>query len=81
MPSVMYFSRNARPAGGDFKFASSISASGLHANIAKGRSWLTESSGLRGGSVEQGSALLRRANELLDSVAQRQLSARPPVTR
>lgn len=34
----------------------------------------TESSNVRGEPVDQGSSLLRRANELLDSVAQRKLS-------
>jgi len=33
-----------------------------------------ESSSARGEPVDQGSSLLRRANELLDSVAQRKLS-------
>jgi hypothetical protein len=40
-----------------------------------------ESSSVLGEPVEQGSALLRRANELLDSVAQRQLAGRPPLAR
>ncbi len=35
-----------------------------------------ESSTLRGDSADQNSALMRRANELLDSVAQRQLADR-----
>ena len=39
-----------------------------------------ESSSMRGEPVEEGSALLRRANELLNSVAQRQLTSHPPAT-
>ena len=40
-----------------------------------------EPSCVRNEPVDQGSALLRRANELLDSVAQRQLTARPRARR
>ncbi len=36
---------------------------------------------MRGEPIEQGSALLRWANALLNSVAQQQLAPRPPVTR
>ncbi|MGO9115185.1 MAG: response regulator [Thermoguttaceae bacterium] len=40
-----------------------------------------DSSSMRGEPVDQGSALMRRANELLDSVAQRQLSGHPRAGR
>jgi hypothetical protein len=36
---------------------------------------------LRGDAAESGDALLRRANQLLESVAQRQGNARPPLSR
>ena len=36
-------------------------------------------SGARGETLDRGSALLQRANELLDSVAKRQLAARPSL--
>ena len=45
----------------------------------QGRFVALDSSHARGEPVDQGGALLRRANELLDSVAQRQLAKRPPV--
>ena len=35
----------------------------------------------RGETADHGSVLLRRANELLDSVAQRQSARHPPVAR
>ena len=38
-----------------------------------------DSLSMRGEPADQGSALMRRANELLDSVAKRQLAGRPPV--
>ena len=81
MQSVMYFSQECPTCGRGLQIRVEYLGKWVACQHCQGAFVAAESSGPRGESVEQGSALLRRANELLDSVAQRKLSARPPVTR
>ncbi len=79
MASVVYFVQECPTCGRGLQIRVEYLGKPVACQHCQGTFVAAESSSIRGGPVDQGSALLRRANELLDSVAQRQLSGRPPV--
>ena len=81
MPIAMYFDQECPTCGRRLRIRVEYLGKPVACQHCQGTFLAVESSGARGGAVDQGSPLLRRANELLDSVAQRQLSGRPPVVR
>ena len=81
MPSAVYFDQECPTCGRRLLIRVEYLGKPVACQHCQGTFVAAESSNMRGGQVDQGSALLRRANELLDSAAQRQLAARPPVTR
>jgi hypothetical protein len=81
MPSVMYFHQECPTCGRQLRIRVEYLGKPVACQHCQGTFVAAESSSTRDGPVDQGSALLRRANELLDSVAQRQLTGRPPVNR
>ena len=74
MPSAMYFVQECPTCGRRLQIRVEYLGKPLACQHCQGTFVAAESSSMRGGAVDQGSALLRRANELLDSVAQRHLS-------
>ncbi|MGA2253773.1 MAG: response regulator [Thermoguttaceae bacterium] len=81
MPSATYFVQECPTCGRRLQIRVEYLGKRVACQHCQGTFIAAESSTLRGETVDQGSALLRRANELLDSVAQRQLSGHPPATR
>ena len=81
MPSATYFVQGCPTCGRRLQIRVEYLGKRVACQHCQGTFVAAETSTLRGESVDQGSALLRRANELLDSVAQRQLSGHPPTGR
>ncbi len=81
MPSATYFVQGCPTCGRCLQIRVEYLGKRVACQHCQGTFIAAESSSVRGELGDQGSALLRRANELLDSVAQRQLAARPRVTR
>jgi hypothetical protein len=81
MPSATYFVQECPTCGRRLQIRVEYLGRRVACQHCQGTFIAADPSALRGDCVDQGSALLRRANELLDSVAQRQLTARPPASR
>jgi len=81
MPNVTYFVQECPTCGRRLQVRVEYLGKRVACQHCQGTFVAAESSSVLGEPVEQGSALLRRANELLDSVAQRQLAGRPPLAR
>lgn len=79
MPSAMYFVQECPTCGRRLQIRVEYLGKPLACQHCQGTFVAAESSSVRGGAADQGSALLQRANALLDSVAKRQSSSRPPV--
>ena len=81
MPSATYFVQECPTCGRRLQIRVEYLGRRVACQHCQGTFIAAESSALRGEPVDQGSALLRRANELLDSVAQRQSSSHLPTSR
>jgi hypothetical protein len=78
MPNATYFVQECPTCGRRLQIRVDYLGKKVACQHCQGTFLAAESSNLRGDAGNDSSALLRRANELLDSVAQRQLSGRPP---
>jgi hypothetical protein len=81
MPGTTYFVQECPTCGRRLQIRVEYLGKRVACQHCQGTFVAAEPASLRGGAVDQGSALLRRANELLDSVAKRQLTSRPPSAR
>jgi len=81
MPSATYFVQECPTCGRRLQIRVEYLGKQVACQHCQGVFVAADSANLRGGAVDHGSALLRRANELLDSVARRQLSSHPPTGR
>ena len=81
MPGAMYFVQECPTCGRRLQIRVEYLGKRVACQHCQGTFIAAETSNLWGEPVDQGSALMRRANELLDSVAQRQLSGHPPASR
>jgi len=81
MPSATYFIQECPTCGRRLQIRVEYLGKRVACQHCQGTFVAADSSNVRGDKVDEGSDLLRRANELLDSVAQRRLSGHPPVTR
>ena len=81
MPSATYFVQECPTCGRRLQIRVEYLGKRVACQHCQGTFVAAESVGQRGDQVDHGSALLRRANELLDSVAQRQLTGQRPATR
>ena len=81
MPGATYFVQECPTCGRRLQIRVEYLGKRVACQHCQGTFIAAETSNLRGEPVDQGSALMRRANELLDSVAQRQLSGHPPASR
>jgi hypothetical protein len=80
MPSATYFVQECPTCGRRLQIRVEYLGKRVACQHCQG-TFVAAETNLRGESADEGSALLRRANALLDSVAQRQLAGRPPVSR
>ncbi len=86
MPSATYFVQGCPTCGRHLHIRVEYLGKRVACQHCQGTFVAAESSSQRGPDsmgpgADESIPLLRRANELLDSVAQRQLAARPPVMR
>ncbi len=81
MPNATYFVQECPTCGRRLQIRVDYLGKQVACQHCQGTFMAAESSNLRGDAADQASALLRRANELLDTVAQRQLAGRPPASR
>ena len=81
MPSATYFAQECPTCGRQLRIRVEYLGKRVACQHCQGTFVAAEASTLRGEAVDQGSALMRRANELLDSVARRQLTGHPPASR
>jgi len=81
MPSAIYFVQECPTCGRRLQIRVEYLGKRVACQHCQGTFLAADASNLRGGALDQGSSLLRRANELLDSVAQRQLTGQPPPGR
>ncbi len=81
MPNATYFDQECPTCGRRLQIRVDYLGKRVACQHCQGTFMAAESSNLRGDAADQASALLRRANELLDTVAQRQLTNRPPASR
>ncbi len=81
MPGATYYVQECPTCGRRLQIRVEYLGKRVACQHCQGTFVAAESSGQRGDEADSGSALLRRANELLESVAQRQLTGRPPVGR
>jgi hypothetical protein len=82
MPGATYFVQECPTCGRRLQIRVEYLGKRVACQHCQGRFLAIDPASHRGGSVDHGSSLLRRANELLDSVAQRQLApaaSRRPV--
>ena len=79
MPSTMYFVQECPTCGRRLQIRVEYLGKRVACQHCQGTFVAADSSSVRGEPVDQGSALLRRANELLDSVAAAAVAGRPPV--
>jgi hypothetical protein len=79
MPSATYFVQGCPTCGRRLQIRVEYLGKRVACQHCQGTFLAAEPANPRGDPVDQGSMLLRRANELLDSVAQSQLAGRPPA--
>ena len=77
MPSATYFLQECPTCGRRLQIRVDYLGKRVACQHCQG-TFVAAESCLRADAVDQGSALLRCANELLESVAQQKLSGRPP---
>ena len=81
MPGATYFVQECPTCGRRLQIRVEYLGKRVACQHCQGTFVAAEASNSRGEVIDQGSVLLKRANELLDSVAQRQFSSHPPVAR
>jgi hypothetical protein len=81
MPGVTYFVQECPTCGRRLQVRVEYLGKRVACQHCQGTFLAADALGARGEVVDQGSVLLRRANELLDSVAQRQLATRRQVAQ
>ncbi len=81
MPNTTYFVQECPTCGRRLQIRVEYLGKRVACQHCQGVFLAADSSGSRGEPVDRGSDIMRRANALLDSVAQRQLSGHPPVSR
>lgn len=79
MPNATYFVQECPTCGRHLQIRVEYLGKRVACQHCQGVFVAADASNVRGDVVDHGSALLRRANELLDSVAQRRQANRPAV--
>jgi hypothetical protein len=81
MPNATYFVQECPTCGRRLQIRVEYLGKRVACQHCQGTFVAADSSSQRGEPVDSSSMLMRRANELLDTVAQRQLTGHPPAAR